>query len=229
MSNTNLINLQTAINNNTLSVAQQAALSAALDQVIPTFQTPGPGGSVNTDTEGALARDWFAALYNIAEGAPAPPMTAHLSTPNTETQFLASEAPGPGGAVLALLDFTPTRTGLMRISVNVSMNVTGGADQPSIALIYLDNLTAVGGGTLIAPGITAGPSSVTPAVGGGVAMCAFAEETFDGDSVAVVTLAGIPLQAVVGHRTGVAVIIASPHSRTFTNVAAVISVDEVGP
>lgn len=229
MSSAALLALQAAINSNALTVAQQAALSSALDTIIPTFPTPGDGGAVTTDNEAALARNWMAPLYAIAAGAPAPPMTATLQTPNTETTFLASEAPGPGGAVLALLDFTPTRTGKMRINVNVSMNVTGGADFPTIALIYIDNLTAVGGGTLIATGITAGPSSVTPPVSGGVSMCAFAEPTFDTDSVAVVVLAGIPLQAVVGHRTGVAVVLASPNSRTFTNVAAVISVDEVGP
>lgn len=227
MPSAQLIALQTAINNNTLSVAQQAALSSALDAVIPTFPTPGDGGAVTTDDEPALARDWMCALYAIAAGSGAPPMTARLSTPNTETQFLASEAPGPGGAVLALLDFTPTRTGLMRISVNVVLNASG-ADTPTVALTYIDNLTAVGGGTLIAPGITAGPSSVTPAVGTGVSMCAIAEPTFtDGGTVATIVLASIPLQAVVGHRTGVAVLIASPQSRILTNIAAIISVDEL--
>lgn len=227
MSNTALINLQTAINNNTLSAAQQAALSAALDLLIPTFPPPSAIHPNPPFSDEVFARDWLAAIYEINESLGPPPMTATLQTPNTETQFLASEAPGPGGAVLALLDFTPTRTGKMRISVTVALN-SSAVDDPTVSLIYIDNLTAVGGGTLIAPGITAGPSSVTPAVGSGVSMCALAQPTFveSAVDVGIVVLASIPLQAVVGHRTGVAVVIASPASATYTNIAAIISVDE---
>jgi len=66
MSNVNLLNLQNAINTNTLSLAQQAALSNALAEIIPTFPSPDEiSNSIPFDEE-ALARDWMAALYAVA-------------------------------------------------------------------------------------------------------------------------------------------------------------------
>jgi hypothetical protein len=66
MSNVNLLALQNAINTNTLTLAQQAALSNALSEIIPTFPEPDEiSNSIPFDEE-ALARDWMAALYAVA-------------------------------------------------------------------------------------------------------------------------------------------------------------------
>jgi hypothetical protein len=64
--NPNLVALQNAINTNTLTLAQQAALSNALAEIIPTFPAPDEiSNSIPFDEE-ALARDWMAALYAVA-------------------------------------------------------------------------------------------------------------------------------------------------------------------
>jgi hypothetical protein len=70
MSSAALTALQVAINSNTLTVSQQAALSAALALIIPSFPTPDELSNSIPIPEEALARDWMAALYTIqAEGA----------------------------------------------------------------------------------------------------------------------------------------------------------------
>ena len=69
MSSANLVSLLNAINTNSLSASEQAALGQALEAVIPTFPTPGDNGAITTDDEAALARAWMAALYSIAFGA----------------------------------------------------------------------------------------------------------------------------------------------------------------
>lgn len=112
MSNAALISLQSAINTNTLSASQQAALSAALDQIIPTFPTPGDGGAVTFDNEPALARDWMASLYAIAfAGGGSTPVTlvneilpAALPSPVTVT-------PNPGVGNVTLGFIPPSRNG----------------------------------------------------------------------------------------------------------------------
>lgn len=65
-----LVDLQTRINSNTLTTAQQAAFSEALTVIIPGFPTPGDdGGIADTIPEAVLARDWMAVLYAVvAEG-----------------------------------------------------------------------------------------------------------------------------------------------------------------
>jgi hypothetical protein len=181
-----------------------------------------PGGNI------PLARADGGTLLVQAGGPLSNVSLAHIQTPNTETQFLASEAPGPGGALLAVLDITPNVAGRLRVTVTVALD-SSAPDTPEVALVFIDNLTAVTGGTPIAPGITAGPTSTTPPASGGVSMFEAASPTFTfgANTVAFVTLASMPLQVTPGHRVGIAVFLASPASATFTAISAAMTVDEV--
>jgi hypothetical protein len=219
--------LRTRIATNALTLSDQTALTTALDAILPTFQSADDTSSVRFSDE-PEAREWIAALYTIQAGGVVSGAGAHIQTPNTETLFAASMAPGPAGALLAALDVTSQTTGRLRVSVNVAL-IASIADEPEIALTFVDNLTAVTGGVAINAGITAVPTSTTPSASGGVAMFATAQATFSlgGTLDAFITLADIPLQVTVGHRIGIGVFLASPNSATLTEISAAITVDEV--
>lgn len=74
MTSAALTDLKNRINSNTLTAAQQAALSAALTVINPVFPSPDETSAIVDNLEEPAAREWMATLYTInAEfgGAPA--------------------------------------------------------------------------------------------------------------------------------------------------------------
>jgi hypothetical protein len=231
MSSPQLLALQSAINTNTLSAGQQAALSEALDAIIPFFPVPDELSNSIPATEPLLAREWIASLYAIQAGVGGPVVTpARVVTPTEETILPAPFQPGALGKVLLVADVTPTRTGLLLVSVNVTI-VEDAAGVPGLALFFVDDLTGITGGTLLSPGLTAEPTSTTPAFSAGVPVFAVEEPSFDDGSNphnAIVQMASVPVQAVVGHRTGIIVVGRDTGTQNWTAMAAAVSVVELG-
>lgn len=154
----------------------------------------------------------------------------HLQTPNAQSTFASAFVPGTAGKLIAVFDFTPDDTGTMRLNLNLSADASI-ADQPELVFFLVADLTAITGGTLIAPGITAAPTSTTPAAETGVEMWSVAANSFTvgetADGVFLVA-AGIPAQCVVGTRYGIAVVMASQTITTsFGTVSVSASLDEV--
>jgi hypothetical protein len=229
MSSAALIALQTAIRQNTLSPAQQAALDTALGLIIPNFPTPDELSNSIPVPEEVLARDWIAALYTIQAESAGIDMLARVITPNAEAgKVLTPLAPGVA-TVLLVADITPTTTGLLMVSVNVAV-IEDAPGVPGLALFYVPNLTAVTGGTPIAPGLTDQPTSTTPAFGAGTLVWTTEQDSFN-DGVnpnnAIPVMAGVPIQAVVGQRSGIIVVARDTAAQNWTSVAASVSVIEV--
>ena len=79
-----LVDLLNAVNTNTLTALQQAALSQALTAIIPTFPTPDELANAMPPPDEDNAREWIAALYAIqAEGSGGGP-----PVPGTPTAIL---------------------------------------------------------------------------------------------------------------------------------------------
>lgn len=166
-----------------------------------------------------------AVITEFADGAGSE--VARVVTPNAETIFATDFSPSDAGTLFMALDITPEASGLLIISVNIAI-VAEGTDQPSCAMFYVDDLTAITGGTLIAPGITAVPTATTPAFGAGVEVFAASNATqlVDEDHISLLTFAGIPVQAVAGHRTGLVFVADSPAEVVWATVACSLSVIE---
>ena len=221
--------LRNAIASNTLTTLQQGALTTALDEIIPTFPTPDELSSALPPSDQVDARTWISALYSIQGNGGAPLTLTRVVTPNADTSLTAPIAPGVLGKVLLVADITPQSTGLLLVSVNVDL-IEDAAGVPGFAIFFVDNLTAVTGGTLIAPGLTEEPTSTTPAFGAGVAVFATEAPSFDDGTNphnAVLPLAGVPVQAVVGHRTGIIVVARDTGAQNWTAIAATVSVIEL--
>jgi hypothetical protein len=199
-----ILALRDRIATNTLTASDQGALTTALNFVAPTFGTPDETSAlVFSDEENA--REMMAALYTIAAGGGAALIVpAKVTTPTTpETQVTLT--PGAAGQLLAVIDITPTSTGLVLVSANFGV-IPASADAPQIAMFFVEDLTAVTGGTLVSPGLTTHPTSITPALPGSGEVFATADtaETIAAQLVASLTFAGVPVQLTVGHRAGIA-------------------------
>jgi hypothetical protein len=199
----NLTNLRDAIAANTLNPAQKAALVLALDEIIPTFATV-DDLSLAVPPDESNARVWMAALYTIqAEGGAALSLQRVVS-PTEITPLPAPFQPGTGGKILFVADITPEVSGLLLLSVNLNL-ISDATGAPGLA-IFVVELTAVAGGTVLAPGLTVEPTSTTPDFSTGIPAFATAEPTFDpgdGSHTAVLSIAGLPINGTVGTRYGV--------------------------
>src|SRR5215472_2351434 len=138
--------------------------------------------------------------------------TARVVTPNAEAVFAGAFSTGEGGAPLAVLDITPTSSGLLIVNANFAIQAVEGTDTPLISLYYVDNLVSVNGGTLYAPGLTSAPTSTTPNETSGVGVFGLSQATqvINTQNLCELTFAGVPVQAVAGHRTGLAFFAISP-------------------
>jgi hypothetical protein len=102
MSNANLVALQNAINTNTLSIAQQSLLSAALDQIIPVFPDVDQISRGVPDDD-ALTNTWFAPLFAIGSGVGGtmfPLLAATFIDPSNVTGNATDAGPGDLAAPL---------------------------------------------------------------------------------------------------------------------------------
>lgn len=87
-----------------------------------------------------------------------------VRSPNAQTIFAEGFEPGTGGtALLLVLDITPAATGLITILAQFPIASSNSGSIQSIAAFAVPALTAVTGGTAIATGVTATPTSTTPA------------------------------------------------------------------
>jgi hypothetical protein len=113
MSNAALLDLRARIVSNTLTVAQQGALAAALDEIEPTFPTPDELANSIPQFEESLSRDWYASLYSIALGGGAMP------------------PPPPGGISdvtgTAPIDVTSPTTDTRNVAITPATDVAAGS------------------------------------------------------------------------------------------------------
>lgn len=129
MTSAALTDLQNRINSNTLTAAQQAALSAALTVINPVFPSPDESSAIVDNLEEPAAREWMATLYTIQ-----------------------AEFGGAGGAVL------PTNQTVWHVNAatgnNANSGLTAGTAIQSFA--YLASLwkgTAGGGRPQLSPSV----------------------------------------------------------------------------
>jgi hypothetical protein len=215
------------IASNNLTAKDIAALTTALQVVIPTFPNPDETSTALFSDEGD-AREWIAALYTIQANGETTVSANRVVTPNPITELTVPFAPG-AGKVLLVADITPQSSGLLLVSVNLGITEDA-AGVPAFLIAYVDLLTAVTGGTLIAPGLTEEPTSTTPAFTAGVGVFAVENPSFnDGTNPheATLTAASVPVQAVVGHRTGIIVVAKDTGAQNWTAISASVSVVEL--
>jgi hypothetical protein len=205
MSSAALTALRNAILTNTLDAGQQGALATALAVIIPDFPTVDELSNAVPENDEVLAREWIAALYTIQAGDAAPmPTLQRVISPTEITPLPAPFQPGTLGKVLFVADITPEVSGLILLSVNLNL-ISDAAGAPGLA-IFIVALTAVAGGTVLAPGLTVEPTSTTPAFGTGIPAFAMAEPTFDpgdGSHAGILTISGLPINGTVGQRYGI--------------------------
>ncbi|HEY2570825.1 MAG TPA: hypothetical protein VGI27_05100, partial [Solirubrobacteraceae bacterium] len=195
-----LVALSSRIATNTLTAGDIAALTSALADIAPTFPVPDESGVALFSDEDE-ARRWIAALYTIqAGGGTSIVSLARVVSPTEITAFPAPFQPTTLGKVLFVADFTPEVSGLVLVSVNVDIE-SDAVGVPGLALFVVP-LTAVTGGTLIAPGLTAEPTSTTPAFSAGLPMIAVEHPTFDDGSgnpnTSILVIASAPLNGTPG-------------------------------
>jgi hypothetical protein len=226
VSNPALVAFTFRLASNNLTARDIAALTTALEAIVPSFPNPDET-SATVFSDETDAREWISALYTIQANGETTVSTTRVVTPNAETPLTAPFAPG-AGKVLLVADITPATSGLLLVSVNVAL-IEDATGVPGFAIFFIDNLTAITGGTLLAPGLTEEPTSTTPAFGTGVLVFSTEAPSFNDGSnphTAVLTLAGVPVQAVVGHRTGIVVLARDTAAQNWTSVAATVSVVE---
>ena len=168
-----------------------------------------------------------------ASGAGAALQNRVVSPNDFATNTIGNVSPGGGGAIVAVVDITPKASGLLYVSGYMHADATSvGVDEVTLQTNYLDGLTGITGGTLIAPGLTTAKGSAitavtntgplveialtrvdTPAPGGGLA---------GGWTMPVC----FPVQAIRGHRTGLTFFLISANARTFTNLTLQLDVTE---
>lgn len=104
-----LQNLRNAIATNTLTALQQAALTQALDAIIPTFPEPDEISDSIPPTEEELAREWIAALYSLQStgggGPPMPPSKPIFSVANQAALAALDATTFPAGTLVYVLTF----------------------------------------------------------------------------------------------------------------------------
>lgn len=153
---------------------------------------------------------------------------ARVVTPNSETVFTTNFSPGTS-KLLAVIDITPSNSGLLLASFTAAI-VTAAPDSCEIVAFFVDNLTSVVGGTLIAPGVTAVPSATVPdwAVHGVEMFASFSPTTsVAGQIDAIVPMCDMPVQVSAPlHRVGIAFVAASTNAVQWQNVSAMATAIE---
>lgn len=228
MSNANLIALQNAILTNTLSADQQGALSTALGEIIPLFPGVDERSNAAPYTDEEVSQTWIAALFSLAAGGGSPMVLPVRVVSPPEAQLSVPFQPTSAGKLLLVADVTPQFTGLLLVSINLAL-IEDATGTPAFAIFFVDDLTAVTGGTEVAPGLIGEPTSTTPAFGSGVPIMAVQEPSFAGSAPhqAILTAASVPVQAVVGHRTGIVVVATDTSTQNWTAITAMVSVVEL--
>jgi hypothetical protein len=225
MTSAAIVALRARVASNTLTANDQGALTTALDFIAPTFMGPDETAAIAADE--IEAREWIAALYTIAANGGSPVTFTRVTTPNTETSLTVPFQPTDVGKVLLVADLVPQTTGLLLVSVNLDV-IEDAAGAPAIAAFLVDDLTAVTGGTLIAPGLTEEPTSTTPAFGGPPIFSTEQASFAAGNPhQASLTLASCPVQAVVGHRIGIVIVASDTAAQNWTGIAVSMAVVEI--
>jgi hypothetical protein len=220
-----LVALAGRIATNTLTAWDISALTAALSAITPTFPVPdGSGVSLYSDED--EAREWIAALYTIQAGGGTGPVTLQrVITPTTVALLPAPFEPTSAGKILFVIDITP-QSNLILVSVNVDL-ISDGAGVPGLNLVLVPLLTAVTGGTVIAPGITAEATSTTPAVSTGTEIVPTEAPTFDDGSgnphSCILVVASAPVTVIAGQRYGIVCLARDTSTQNWTSIAAAIS------
>jgi hypothetical protein len=154
---------------------------------------------------------------------------ARVVSPNLETLLPSSFSPTSSGKVVAVVDITPSAAGLMLTSINMAI-VASAPDDATLIAFFVPNLTAITGGTLVAPGLTFAPTSTTPLYTdpSSVIMLSAVEptEVVGGANIGTVSMANLPVQATPNKRCGIVFVAVSPNNTTWTSVAVSTAVVE---
>lgn len=152
--------------------------------------------------------------------------TQHQQTPNGWQTIASGFTPTEAGKVLVAVVITPRVSGNLRVSANFEM-VPSTSDTPSIAGYFVQPVTGVSGGDTIVGtplnGITVTPTSTTPLATSGTNI--FEPELGAGTAFEV-TVAAVPVQAVVGEPVLIAFVLGSGSNTTTYSVDGTIVVDE---
>jgi hypothetical protein len=214
-----------------------AALALSISEAVWENRSPyGLPDAVNPGSYTQIASSVAARITQLLtqitnEGIFIPTTGARVVTPNTESSFAAngdSFVPAEAGRILAVVDITPTASGLL--IVNAAFAVSSNAsDIPSIALFYIDLLTGITGGSALpgASAITRLPTNTTPAHSGSPVFVPFQGTVVLGpNNVAQVSFPGVPVTAVPGHRTGLVFFAQSTSNSAQWTVGGSVSIIE---
>ena len=156
-----------------------------------------------------------------------------LSTPasgNDETVIVSDLAPTTSGKILAVVDVTPKKSGFLTLSAMLEVAASA-PDTVNFTVYYVDELTSVVGGTAISPDAEAGnqivgqPTSTVPDFSTG-------DVLFESDSTTsavghTVAIANVPVRAIPGHRTLLAIVgFSSSDSTTWTVDGQIVCVEQ---
>ena len=203
-----------------------AALVLAISEAVWENRSPNSGadalnpGSYTQIASSVAARITQLLTQIVGEGIFIPTIGSRIITPNTESSFAANGdvfVPTEAGKILAVVDITPTASGLLIVNAAFAVASNTASDIPSIGLFYIDLLTGVTGGSAIpgASAITRLPTATTPAQGVTPVFAAFQGTVVLGpNNIAQVNFPGVPVTAVPGHRTGLVFFAASGASNS---------------
>ncbi len=156
-----------------------------------------------------------------------------LSTPasgNDETNIVNTLAPTTAGKLLAVVDVTPKKSGFLLLSAMMEV-VASAPDTVNFVVYYVDELTSVVGGTAISPDAVAGsqivgqPTSTVPDFSTGDVL--FESDNTTSTTGHTVSIANLPVRAIPGHRTLLAIVgVSSSDSTTWTANGQIVCVEQ---
>lgn len=177
-------------------------------------------------------------LEVIPKGGSGGALTTRIYSGNAEAGFAASFAPGavaPGTPLLCIGPFTPIASGLMVFEAMFQVTMPEeSTDVPVMAANFIELVTAVTGGAVLAGAVPPGsiiltPTSTTPADTTGTTLFGYGlvtqDDTVDGRSTVLFSLQKT-FQATPGVAAALVVRAISESSRTWTAVAGSVSLIE---
>lgn len=132
------------------------------------------------------------------------------------------------GMILLALDVTPTASGLLLCSFNLTVD-TSAPDTVVSGVAVQPKLTSIVGGTVVAPNVIAEPTSTTGDDPAALIYGPASQPTtvVGGSNIASIAVAVISVQAIPGERIGIGLLVGSTNGTTWTTITATASVIEV--
>jgi hypothetical protein len=152
-----------------------------------------------------------------------------VGTFNGQVSLPTPFSPGPcPGPILLVADVTPRASGLLLCSFNVSIS-TAAPDQVGMFLANVEGLTAITGGTEVAPDIFAEPTGITSTSPASLVAGPFEDSTevISGSNITVISIAAVAIQMTSGERGAVGLVCASIANVAWDVIQATVSIIEV--